>query len=682
LENEQSEQLELSYTDTFGDSQRDVPSGLPLYESARNDGAPGNTKPKYAGTALPEATINALTKACSSDDFNHNGVPDVHESAESAPLIGQRNQSARMAEYYREYAKFSYFFELHDGVYEAPTQGKPFAAFRIRERPRRDADSTRIVPVTYPADQDAYSTQCARHIDSAYQWQAGTPGSPARLLSPNTLGADLAHVGNLGWAGMTHHSQYKCVEVVTQDKYDAYTQGSAASAALYPEVVVMPSARAVQRKNETGGLMPKLPWYPNVCTASAEPIADNGASEVFPNISCVARDDVPPEGTVAWMAVGFENNVGTSIAAAAAAEYTSYLAPGHYKRGCINECIDLPKYADRPATPTCTQCRVDLPYGEGEIITKNAGASPCADTDPAAGGVCNGAEVCGECAPDIEGCRREIGTDYWRCDASAHWISLGPRTSCGAACNPGEQRACSRCPGTTSEDGGETCGSDGRWQGCTGGSFPRFYRDVDGDGYGNAGWYVDGQCSAPSGYVGDASDCDDGRGDRHPGLGDTCGDGVDNDCSGSCDDGCYMTIYQKYLNCGDANCPDNMLTSDPGEGGYGAFDTIRVYRTGNPGTTDTPLVRCYQPASFHFTTIGDANCVSPNSHEGQYGFLLSGPHPNTHKVKDCYVEGQARWMEQAQLGEGECGGGPTPNIPWTTWGSPLGYAPTTECWGQ
>ena len=61
-----------------------------------------------------------------------------------------------------------------------------------------------------------------------------------------------------------------------------------------------------------------------------------------------------------------------------------------------------------------------------------------------------------------------------------------------------------------------------------------FYADLDGDGYGDPGSSVE-DCSAPSGFVVDSSDCDDGDASLNPGAAEDC-DGVDNDCDGLVDD--------------------------------------------------------------------------------------------------------------------------------------------------
>jgi len=66
------------------------------------------------------------------------------------------------------------------------------------------------------------------------------------------------------------------------------------------------------------------------------------------------------------------------------------------------------------------------------------------------------------------------------------------------------------------------------------------YVDSDGDGYG-AGSVVQQVCSGsslPSGYVTQGGDCDDSSSSINPGASEVCGDGIDNDCDGSVDEGC------------------------------------------------------------------------------------------------------------------------------------------------
>ena len=68
-----------------------------------------------------------------------------------------------------------------------------------------------------------------------------------------------------------------------------------------------------------------------------------------------------------------------------------------------------------------------------------------------------------------------------------------------------------------------------------------FYADSDQDGYGAAD-SLSYDCSAPTGFVGNSNDCDDGDGSAYPGAPELC-DGQDNDCDGDTDEGSGPTWY-------------------------------------------------------------------------------------------------------------------------------------------
>lgn len=55
-----------------------------------------------------------------------------------------------------------------------------------------------------------------------------------------------------------------------------------------------------------------------------------------------------------------------------------------------------------------------------------------------------------------------------------------------------------------------------------------FYRDTDGDGYGDEA-HSKSACAKPAGYVAEHSDCDDAKASVHPGAAEVC-DQIDNDC--------------------------------------------------------------------------------------------------------------------------------------------------------
>ena len=77
----------------------------------------------------------------------------------------------------------------------------------------------------------------------------------------------------------------------------------------------------------------------------------------------------------------------------------------------------------------------------------------------------------------------------------------------------------------TDSDTGET-GCSGVW-----------YRDEDGDGYGNSDLSSDA-CEAPEGYVAVNGDCNDQDPGYNPGARDPCRDGVDRNCDGQDPDAC------------------------------------------------------------------------------------------------------------------------------------------------
>ena len=88
-----------------------------------------------------------------------------------------------------------------------------------------------------------------------------------------------------------------------------------------------------------------------------------------------------------------------------------------------------------------------------------------------------------------------------------------------------------------------------------------FYRDADGDGYGNSSGPTLQSCSAPEGYVNNNDDCDDGNAAIHPGAPEIC-DGKDNNCDGLVDEG-FDTDGDGYTVC-EGDCNDNDASVYPG----------------------------------------------------------------------------------------------------------------------
>ncbi len=198
-------------------------------------------------------------------------------------------------------------------------------------------------------------------------------------------------------------------------------------------------------------------------------------------------------------------------------------------------------------------------YGDSGV-SQRACAQPAghvtdaSDCDDAAAAVNPGAtEVCNAVDDDCDGAIDDAdstvdtttgSTFYADTDADGYGDASAPTAACDApsgavadatdcddtdgAINPGATEVCNAvdddCDGATDD-------ADSSLDATTGSTF---YADADADGYGD-GASTTAACEAPSGFVADASDCDDGRDDVYPGADEYC-DTRDNDCDGVTDE--------------------------------------------------------------------------------------------------------------------------------------------------
>jgi len=125
---------------------------------------------------------------------------------------------------------------------------------------------------------------------------------------------------------------------------------------------------------------------------------------------------------------------------------------------------------------------------------------------------------------------------------------------------------------------------DGVDQDCDGHDLTTWYRDADGDGYGNPAVHQTANIQ-PSGYVHDHTDCDDSKANIYPGATDIPDDGIDQNCDGAD----LRTWYQDYDGDGYGNASVRQ-TSNTQPAGYVSdhTDCDDQHATVHPGAVEIP----------------------------------------------------------------------------------------------
>ena len=131
---------------------------------------------------------------------------------------------------------------------------------------------------------------------------------------------------------------------------------------------------------------------------------------------------------------------------------------------------------------------------------------------------------------------------------------------------------------------GPCSGIDGGFVQC--GELPTWYRDSDGDGYGDPGTTTQA-AQQPPGFVANDDDCDDGCATCHPGAQEVC-DGRDNDCDGWIDAGAIGPTWYRDADGDGYGNPDVTVRACSRPAGYvengdDCNDTIPAV---NPGVVE------------------------------------------------------------------------------------------------
>lgn len=340
-----------------------LPEALPLYETVRNDDQAAldavtgsGAVPRYgASRGLRAAELNSLTKACvaATADFNDNKVSDVQEWGRPRlselgfdtgdQVAGVQASVNALAAAFATYARYSYFLELHHGWFE-PVGAATAGAYHIAEKDRTLAADDNF-PLRYglePGSLTEYTSDfwqdCPRSRDGWY----------ADGLPPITLDFASVSAPDRAWKGMTHHSQFKCVQVVHDSVYLGLKRDGRAQQREVQSLASLGDPDPTYDESDESAF---LRATMNVCeatdSASVAPrqAAGGVANPSEPVLSCTpALPSVAHQGKVLWAAMriapSFQYHRGCILQCAGAASVCPGTAPGAARQACYSLCGD------------------------------------------------------------------------------------------------------------------------------------------------------------------------------------------------------------------------------------------------------------------------------------------------------------------------------------------------------
>jgi len=188
------------------------------------------------------------------------------------------------------------------------------------------------------------------------------------------------------------------------------------------------------------------------------------------------------------------------------------------------------------------------------------------------------------------------------------WSFPGGTPSTSTAANPTVQY---NTPGTYSvtltASNASFSDDEIRTNSITVGTSATWYRDADGDGFGNASNTVSA-CTAPSGYIGVAGDCNDNSAAVRPTATEVCNN-IDDNCTGGIDEG-FDADNDGYTTC-EGDCNDNSSIVFPG-----AFEICN----GADEDCDNAIDEGFDADNDGYTSCGgdcndNNNAVRPNATE-------------------------------------------------------------------